>query len=370
MPTHSMVMRITAVSVGVVNHPRHRRLDCHPMRAAVADRPGPLDEVVTVDTVAKPGPPGPTELTVRMTATTVNPSDAVTVSGAYASRTTFPMVPGFEGIGVVEALGRDMPSHLLELVGRRVLPLGGPGCWQQRRTLEHTWCVPVPDDLPDRTACFSYINPLTASMLVTRHCTEASSVLVTAATSAIAGHLAELLTEWTSLRPVGLVRGTPGSTVADPDRWSGLVSTADPDWRAQLRSVFGASGSNGGPDVILDCIGGPLGTDLVDALAPGGALVLYGLLSGEPLPMDCFDGRRGTRVEMLRLRDTVHSHPRHLLPELFTPVFDLQRRGLLHTPVAVETGLDGLPEVLGGGGVGGGGVGGFGRGKILIDPWA
>lgn len=361
-----MVMRITAVSVGVVNHPRHRRLDCHPMRAAVADRPGPLDEVVTVDTVAEPGPPGPTELTVRMTATTVNPSDAVTVSGAYASRTTFPMVPGFEGVGVVEAVGRDVPSHLRDLVGRRVLPLGGPGCWQQRRSVEHSWCVPVPEDLSDRTACFSYINPLTASMLVTRHCAGASSVLVTAATSAIAGHLAELLTEWTSLRPVGLVRGTPGSTVADPERWSGLVSTAKPDWRTQLRSQFGTSG---GPDVILDCIGGSLGTDLVDALAPGGTLVLYGLLSGEPLPMDCFDGRRGTRVEMLRLRDTVHSHPRHLLPELFTPVFDLQRRGLLHTPVSVETGLDGLPGVLGGGGVGGGGSG-FGRGKILIDPWA
>ncbi|MDN6387247.1 MAG: Zn-dependent oxidoreductase, partial [Corynebacterium sp.] len=234
------------------------------------------------------------------------------------------------------------------------------------RSVEHSWCVPAPEDLSDRTACVAYINPLTASMLVPRHCAGASSVLVTAATSAIAGHLAELLTEWTSLRPVGLVRGTPGSTVADPERWSGLVSSAEPDWRTQLRSRFGTSG---GPDVILDCIGGSLGTDLVDALAPGGTLVLYGLLSGEPLPMDCFDGRRGTRVEMLRLRDTVHSHPRHLLPELFTPVFDLQRRGLLHTPVSVETGLDGLPGGLGGGGVGGGGSG-FGRGKILIDPWA
>ncbi|MEJ6549981.1 zinc-binding dehydrogenase [Corynebacterium sp. USCH3] len=344
------------------------------MRAAVADRPGPLDEVVTVRTVEAPAPPGPTELTLRMLATTVNPSDAVTVSGAYASRTTFPLVPGFEGVGVVEAVGAAGAGG--DLVGRRVLPLGGPGCWQQRRTVDRSWCVPVPDDLGTRTACFSYINPLTASLMVAQYCAGARSVVVTAATSAIAGHLAELLTEQagqtgqtgqTGLRPVGLVRGTPGSTAADPDRWKSLVSTADPDWRAQLRSA-----TSGGADVVLDCIGGPVGPDLVDALAPGGTLVLYGLLSGEPLPAECFDGRRGTRVDMFRLRDTVHSHPRPGLADLFTPVFDLQRRGLLRTPVAAETGLSGLPEALrlqasrGPRHSGGG----FGRGKLLIDPWA
>lgn len=338
----------------MVNYPR---LDSPPMRAAVADRPGPLHEVVTVRTVPEPGPPTPTELTVRMTTTTANPSDAVTVSGAYPSRTSFPLVPGFEGIGVVEDVGRDVPGIAHDLVGRRVLPLGGPGCWQQRRTLDYSWCVPVPDDLDDRTACFSYINPLTASLMVTRYCRGARTVAVTAATSAIAGHLAELLTEQFSLRPVGLVRGTPGSTVADPDRWSQVISTADPDWRSRLHAY--------GPDVILDCVGGPLGSDLVDALAPGGTLVLYGLLSGTPLSVDCFDGRGGSRVEMFRLRDTVHSVPRRDLPGLFTPVFDLQRRGLLHTPVSATTGLDGLPGLLGAG------VGvGSGRGKILIDPWA
>lgn len=330
------------------------------MRAAVADRPGPLHDVVTVRTVAEPTPPGPRELTVRMVATTANPSDAVTVSGAYPSRTTFPLIPGFEGIGVVEDAGRDVPGAARDLVGRRVLPLGGPGCWQQRRTVDYSWCVPVPDELDDRTACFSYINPLTASLMVSRYCHGARSVAITAATSAIAGHLAELLTEQFSLRPVGLVRGTPRSTVADADRWARLISMADPDWRSQLNAVV--PGDHQGPDVILDCIGGAVGLDLVDALAPGGTLVLYGLLAGSPLPVECFDGRRGTRVEMFRLRDTVHSHPRRDLPELFTPVFDLQRRGLLHTPVAVRTGLDGLPGLLGTGV-------GSGRGKILIDPW-
>lgn len=303
-----------------------------------------------------------------MVASTVNPSDAVTVSGAYASRTTFPLVPGFEGVGVVEAAGEAVPPAARSLVGRRVLPLGGPGCWQQLRNVEYSWCVPVPDELTDRDACFSYINPLTASQMVARHCTGARTVLITAATSAIAGHLAEILTERATqpVRLVGLVRGTVGRTVADADRWTDIVSLADPGWRNRLRSGLGTGGAGGtggtgSADVILDCVGGPLGRDLMDLLAPGGTLVLYGLLSGEPLPADCF-GRDGTSVEMFRLRDVVHSHPRWKLPDLFDPVFDLLRAGFLHTPVAAQCSLDDLPGLLRSRGP-------TGHGKILIDPW-
>ena len=63
----------------------------------------------------------PHEVSVRMIAAAVNPSDAVTVSGAYASRTTFPFVPGFEGVGVIERAGPGVPE---QMIGRRVLPIG------------------------------------------------------------------------------------------------------------------------------------------------------------------------------------------------------------------------------------------------------
>ncbi|WP_315149618.1 zinc-dependent alcohol dehydrogenase family protein [Corynebacterium variabile] len=327
------------------------------MKIAVADRPGPLAEVVRIREVPEPGEPAPGQVRVRMTATTVNPSDAVTVSGAYMSRTTFPMIPGFEGVGVIDSGPEE---------GRRVLPIGGPGCWSQLRNVDRAWCVPVPDDLDDATACFSYINPLTASMMVRDYCLplctpgRTPTVVVTAATSAIAEHIAELLTELTGVRPTGLVRGTPGHHVADPDRWASVVSMRELDWRTRVH----------GADVILDCVGGELGLDLVDALAPGGTLVLYGLLSGEPLPTACFDGRRGTRVEMFRLRDTIHAptgDARSDLPGLFRPVFTLQRRGLLRTPVAARVGLSGLPDALrdlvsp---------AGATREGKLLIDPWS
>src|SRR5690625_7318848 len=67
------------------------------VKTIVAPRPGKLSEVLTQREITRSQPLGEGQIDVRMTASTVNPSDAVTVSGAYASRTEFPFVPGFEG---------------------------------------------------------------------------------------------------------------------------------------------------------------------------------------------------------------------------------------------------------------------------------
>ncbi len=97
------------------------------MLAALAAQPGPIHNV-TIQDVPEPDAPQGGEVIVRMLASTFNPSDAVTVSGAYASRTEFPLVPGFDGVGVVERIGPEVPSTLL---GCRVLPIGSAGAWQE-----------------------------------------------------------------------------------------------------------------------------------------------------------------------------------------------------------------------------------------------
>ncbi|MVO90372.1 alcohol dehydrogenase catalytic domain-containing protein [Streptomyces sp. p1417] len=326
------------------------------MLAVVADSPGPLAGALVVRDVDAPTAPGPGEVVVRMLVSTVNPSDAVTVSGAYGSRTSFPMVPGFEGVGVIASAGPGVPAGA---VGQRVLPLGAAGNWQQYKRLAHSWCVPVPDDLPDEVACFAYINPLTATLMVERFCRSgARNAVVTAATSAIAQHLAELLTD-RGVKPVGVVRGTPGRAVADPTRWQTVVRTDEPGWRERLRAAAGPRGV----DVAFDCVGGDVGGDVCALTADDGVFVHYGLLSGRPLPTTCASRQGGPRVELFRLRDTVQNGGdgtgRHL-SRLFAPVFENLRRGRLRTTVATRVGLSELPRHLE--------LPGSGRvGKILIE---
>lgn len=299
---------------------------------------------------------------VRMLAATINPSDAVTVSSAYASRTKFPLVPGFEGLGRVEAIGAGVPESLL---GRRILPLGTAENWQQVKQLEAEWCVPVPDDIPTEVACFSYVNPLTALLMVDRYCTPTSrTVVVSAANSSIGGHLAELLNE-RGVRPIGLVRSFGGRAVAEPSQWQAVLETRDPLWTTQLEELVGARGV----DLGFDCVGGEVGALMAAALgrgagagAPEGVLVHFGLLSGAPIPDWCFAAERPGRIEMFRLRDTIHSVPRSTLPELLAPVFEHQRHGRLLTKVTRRVGLSELVEFLGSC------SSALPTGKVLIDP--
>lgn len=184
-----------------------------------------------------------------MLVSTFNPSDAVTVSGAYASRTAFPLVPGFEGVGIIDRIGLGVPTSAL---GQRVLPIGSPGAWQQYKRIDHSWCIPVPDDIPTDVACFAYINPLTASLMVERFCHGVRSALVDAATTTIAGHLKTLLEQ----------RGIETVTVG---------------------RTWGTVGVDKQFDVAFDCVGGEMGRRVARAVKPDGAVVHYGLLSGEPL---------------------------------------------------------------------------------------
>lgn len=322
--------------------------------AAVADSPGRLADVVTVRDVGGPPAPGAGGVVVRMLASSLNPSDEVTVSGAYGSRTSFPMVPGFEGVGVIECVGRGVPAGA---VGRRVLPLGSAGNWQQYKRLDHSWCVPVPDEIPDEVACFAYVNPLTATLMAERFCgPEVRSVVITAAGSAIGGHLRELLAD-RGIHPVGVVRGTSKRTVADPSGWRAVVPTSDPEWREQLRAAVGPRGI----DVAFDCVGGSVGGDVFALTAAHGRFVHYGLLSGTPIPASCFTMNGGARVELFRLRDAVHKTGRQPLSGLFAPVFENLRRGRLRTTVGTRVGLSELVGHLTGPESGR-------TGKVLIEP--
>lgn len=241
-----------------------------------------------------------------MLVSTFNPSDAVTVSGVYASRTAFPLVPGFEGVGIIDRIGPGVPTSAL---GQRVLPIGSPGAWQQYKRIDHSWCIPVPDDITTDVACFAYINPLTASLMVERFCDGIQSALVDAATTTIAGHLKTLLEQ----------RG---------------VETV------MVGRTWGTVGVDKQFDVAFDCVGGEMGRRVARAVKPDGVVVHYGLLSGEPL------GETGRRVEMFRLRDVVHACPRSELPELFADVFSQLRAGRLRSRVAKEVDLEDVPAVL------------------------
>src|SRR5512136_1889234 len=70
--------------------------------------------------------PGPGQVLIRMAATPINPSDLGFLQGSYGFQKPFPVVPGFEGSGTVDAAGSGLLPRLW--LGRRVTcsaPAGG-----------------------------------------------------------------------------------------------------------------------------------------------------------------------------------------------------------------------------------------------------
>ncbi|MBB2910723.1 NADPH:quinone reductase-like Zn-dependent oxidoreductase [Streptosporangium becharense] len=311
------------------------------MRRAIARAFGPAAEVVEVESYTPP-PPQEGEVRVRMTAATVNPSDLVTISGAYRSRTVLPLVPGFEGVGVVERTG---PGVTGLRPGDRVLPIGSAGAWQQVKTTAAHWCFRVRPELTDAQAALSYINPLTALRMVEEFVDPLGRpvVAVNAARSAIAVILARLLRR-RGVHAVGLVRGPadpapPVSSAGEP--WSAVLSTDAPDWPAELTRLTG-----GGPGVAFDAVGGEEGEQLALLTRARGTLVHYGLLSGRPLPPDLARRRPDLRVALYMLRSWVHTADHPSIQRALDEAGELVLRGDVATPVQEEFPLEGVRDAI------------------------
>lgn len=321
------------------------------MLAALAREPGPPASVVDLATVAAEPLTDGGSVRLRMLASTVNPSDLVTISGAYASRTRYPFVPGFEGVGeVVEVGARVSPG----LMGKRVLPLGSAGNWQEYKEASADWCFEVPDSVATEAACFAYVNPLSALLMVDENVrADVRVAAVNGATSAIGGQLRALLAA-RGVEAIGLNSGATGRRVPSRSDWSAVVRTDGSGWVGEVLRLTGGAGV----DVAFDCVGGEHAAALLGAVRPGGSLVHYGLLSGRPIPTESLHRHPGRELCLFRLRDFVHTASRERIQSLLDRSYEGIVSGPLRTVVTETRSLRDIGRVLGAVGVT--------RGKTLI----
>jgi NADPH:quinone reductase-like Zn-dependent oxidoreductase len=245
---------------------------------------GPPEQVLTLEHAPLP-PRSAGKLRVQMRYSPVNPSDLIPVTGAYRHRVVPPRVAGYEGVGVVTEA--DNPS----LIGQRVLPLRGEGTWQRWLDCDPALAVSVPDSVPDLLAARGYINPLAALVMLNKWPVRGKTVLLTAASSACAG----LLAQWARMQGAKAVYGVYRS--GNTERFD--VIPVDINDRVGLRGAASKA------DVVFDAVGGELATLLLRSLRPGSQFISYGLLSGEPYQM----GDGAVLPQRFHLRDTLGVTP-------------------------------------------------------------
>ncbi len=295
-------------------------------------------QVLTVQECPLPEP-GKGEVRVRMLASPVNPSDLLFVRGHYAGvQPHFPSPVGFEGVGMVGALG---PQVQRPVPGQRVVVRNEKGGnWADYAVVPAQDLLAVPDDLPDeQVACF-FVNPASA-ILMLRHVLaipQGEWLLQSAANSELGRMIIRLATH-DGIRTVNVVRRR--EAVAELQRLGAdavIVSTEGPI-DEQVRRIVGPQGVKYASDPVV----GETGTQMYQALGEEGRMLVYGSLTGEPIrvgadPRFILAGRRILEVFWVaywlhRLDETAQ---RQLVQEIVT----LMREGILVTSAARPFSLD------------------------------
>jgi NADPH:quinone reductase len=259
------------------------------MKAIVASRFGEPAEVLELKTLPDPQPPGPGEVLVRVTKRQLHPGNLVMIRGGF--HIPLPaggLVPGGDGVGIVEAVGEGVNSSQGVKPGARVIfNPSRSGAWAERLKTRVELVTPIPDDLPDAIAAQLLPNTVIALLLLRaaqRAVPDAgrdTPILLTAAGSSVA-RILTIAARRRGLKVVSAVRSRNGAKVLSarfPDVT--VVSTADRDWVDQVRRAAGERPLQ----VIVDPVGGAMVSDLVPLLGDDGALLFYGALAPEPMTL-------------------------------------------------------------------------------------
>jgi NADPH:quinone reductase len=236
-------------------------------------------EVLRVEDVERPEA-GAGEVLVKMRARPINPSDLLTVRGLYGSLPVPPATPGLEGMGVVAEVGEGV-AHLR--AGQRVIPLGVAGTWAEFVVAPAAQLIPVPDSVSDQTAAQFVVNPLTAWIMTVEELSlQPGEWLLQTAAGSTLGRVVLQIAKQRGFKTINVVRRREQAEELKALGADEVVCTDEEDLPERVREITGREGLR----KAIDAVGGETGADVVRALGRGGVMLVYGLLSGRPMPID------------------------------------------------------------------------------------
>ncbi len=316
------------------------------MKAIQFDTFGEPTDVLNV--VDQPMPePGPGEVRVRMILSPINPSDLLVTRGRYGVLPELPATPGFEGVGVVDAVGSGLASATMKRIcgSKRVVVLNqAGGNWAEYAIVPALRIVPAPSDLPDEQIASFFVNPATAYAM-TREVLNVPSgewLLQSAANSAL-GRMIIRLGRHAGFRTINVVRRRGAAEEIADLKPNAVVVTEDGPIVDQVQQITGGRGVR----FAIDPVGGAIGSDVFSCLDNDGRMLVYGLLSNEPIQFDPRAMIAGKRIiEGFWLGHFTQQQSKLKLLGLFRTLFGMIRDGVLDTPVGQTFPLDRIGEAV------------------------
>jgi NADPH:quinone reductase len=223
------------------------------------------------------GEPGPDQVRVRQAAAGLNYIDVYHRTGYYPQ--PLPFIPGLEGAGTVEAIGRGVRGLK---VGDRVAYAGPTGGYSEVRLIEADRLVQLPDAISFDQAAAMMLQGMTAQVLIRQIYTVKAGDLILV--HAAAGGIGLILCQWAAAlgaTVIGTVSTEAKAELAHGHGCKHTILYSKQDFVAEVSRI---SGSEKLP-VVFDSVGKDTFLRSLDCLRPRGLMVTFGQTSGAIEPI-------------------------------------------------------------------------------------
>ena len=226
------------------------------------------------------GAPGAGEARVAMEAIGLNRAEAMFRQGRYLQIPKLPSFIGYEGVGIIEALGAGVQGFK---VGERVCIVpsfrqGEYGVYAEKAIVPAKSLLPAPAGLTPVEASGIWVQYCTALAIIEiAHATVGDYVIIRAASSSV-GLAAIQLANWAGAVPIACTRRSGKAAALKEHGAQHVVATEETDLVAEVMRITGGKGAR----IVFDPVSGPEVAKLAEAMAEEGTLFIYGGLSGQP----------------------------------------------------------------------------------------
>ncbi len=229
-------------------------------------------------------PPNSDEVQVRVTSAGLNRADANYRAGKYLLRSPGASRSGFEGAGIIEAVGTNVALHPGARVG--LLPSSfdvvREGTAAETVTVPAAACIPTPATIDDRDAGAIWIQYLTAwgALVEIAAVGPGDWVIVPAASSSV-GIAAIQLCRARGARVIATTTSADKVRALERCAPDAIIDTRRESYVDRVMEVT----HNEGARVVFDPIFGPIVNDHIRACRPEAIVFVHGVLDFTPLEL-------------------------------------------------------------------------------------
>ncbi len=219
--------------------------------------------------------PEATQVLIKVSLASINPSDVMFVKGLYGQPRVQGQPAGFEGVGTVVAAGDD--AYAQSLVGKRIAFATGLtnwGAWADYALAEALACIPLIDAVRDEDAAAMIVNPLTAIAMYGIVKDEGHKAFVMTAGASQLCKLIIGLAKEDGYHPIVTVRRDDQIPLLKELGAAHVLNEKAPDFVQTLREVMKVEQ----PRIFLDAVTGPLASLGCDARPQRSRWIIYGRL--------------------------------------------------------------------------------------------